>query len=229
MGIDKAEISKSTLTRVGAHVEAQLEEAEKLVSECKGAAVALREQGKNLLAIVAAADKALDDKKSPDHIPDLETLKLVKVWVNKAVTAVNNAAMSRKNHGLVAQGAVEQLKRTHDYLQKQVDVENARIASALQAKELLKQVVDNTGSLPDGVMLDSDGDPVWVGEGNPPQGIRPGNRMERQAYVEAKQKLEQEKAAAEAAPSNGAKKKAPRKKAAKKKAPGKKVAARTAS
>lgn len=220
MGIDKSEVSRATLRRVGAHVENQLEAAETQVNKEQGAAAALKAQAVNLQQIVAAADKALDDPKSPDHIPDLESLKLVKMWLIKAVRATENAALSARNRGLVAQGTVIQCKGIHDWLQKQVKIEDSKIEDAINVRLMLKTLQEKEGSLPEGVILDEDGDPVWVGDGAAPQGVRPGNRAERRAYEEAKEAAKagngQTVAAVPAPPPKKATKKVTKKRVAKK-------------
>lgn len=187
MGIDKSEVSRATLRRVGAHVENQIEAAEAEVAKEQGAAAALKAQAAYLQQIIAGADKALNEPNSPDHIPDLETLKLVKTWLLKAVHATESASISAKNRAFVAQGTLLQCKGIHDWLQKQVQIEEARITEAANVRLMLKTLQEKSGSLPEGVILDEDGDPVWVGDGAAPQGVRPGNREQRRAYAEAKE------------------------------------------
>jgi hypothetical protein len=205
MGFDTGEVRIGALTEVGAHVELQLEEREKECLREQGAAKALLDLVQKLPAISAAADAALDgDPNRADHIGSLEELKLVKLWLAKVTHAAESAALSAKNRGMLAQGAVHQLTAEHDWLQKQIKVARAKIDAAKAVREA---VVANVEQMP-GVILDEDGDPVYVGDGAAPQGIRPGNRAQRRAYAEAQEQK------AKSAP----KKKTTRKKATKKKA-----------
>lgn len=210
MGIDKDIIKVGAWREVGVHIEQQLDAAEALVQSENGAAAALSEQARNLMAISHAAEKTLDEPAGrEDRIEDLEQLKLVKLWLAKAIAATDNAAASARNRALMARGAANQIKAQHDWLHKQVKQTEELIEARVRAREEFARQAA-AGELEAGVMLDDDGDPVWCGDGPPPRGIRPGNRAERQAYAEL----------AEATQA----KKAPKKKATRKRSPQKRGA-----
>lgn len=184
MGIDKDIIKVGAWKEVGVHIEQQLDAAEALVHQEDGAAKALTEQTRNLMAIAQAAEKTLDEPEGrEDRIEDLDQLKMVKRWLAKAIAATDNAAAGARNRAMLARGAANQLKGQHDWLQKLVQQTNEMVEARKRARELFAHASE-AGELEAGVMLDDDGDPVWCGDGAPPRGIRPGNRAERQAYAE---------------------------------------------
>lgn len=217
MGFDKAEVKKATLTGVGAHVEDQLEQVEAQAHEATGAGKALKAHCKNLLGIVAATDKAVDDTKSEDHIPDLQTLKLVKAWLMKAVRATESASHHQRNVALQLVGAGAQLKQTHNWLQKEV----TRTDAVAERKAREAQEAEAASKTNPDVVKDEDGDLVYLGDGAAPAGVRMGNRAEKKAHAEAKEQLELGK-------SNGTNGKPKRTPVVKKKATKKKVAKKAA-
>lgn len=175
MGIEKSEIKESVYREIGVHIEESLEAIERDVYQERGAALYLRDQALKLSSIVAAVDTAMNTN-APDAPPDLETAKLIKAWVGKCILAVKNASESCHNRDLLGQGKLSQLKEEHSWLLKQREVMRAREA----------RLAEETATNPD-VILDSDGDPVYVGDGAAPMGVRMGNREEKATHAAKKE------------------------------------------
>lgn len=181
MGIDKAEITQLTLKNVGVHIEEQREAAENAVQQHLGASLALKDQCKQLLEIIGAADNAVKVPNREDSIPDLETLALIKTWLMKCVYSTESARRHQSNLVLTAQGALQQLNGVHTWVAKQFKQSRDVAARKAEDSETALKLVESD---PD-VVLDEDGDPVYVGEGACPAGVRPGNRAERRSHAAA--------------------------------------------
>jgi len=180
MGIEKTEIKESVYREIGVHIEESLDAIEREVYQERGGALYLRDQALKLSSIMAAVDTAMNTNAS-DAPPDLETAKLLKTWISKCILAVKNASDSCHNRDLLGQGKLAQLKDEHAWLLKQREVMRAREARVAEATETNPDVV-----------LDADGDPVYVGDGAAPMGVRMGNREEKKAHAAKKEVAQDE-------------------------------------
>jgi hypothetical protein len=132
---NKTEVKRGTLVAVGSKVEDLIDSAEARAHEARGAKTAIRAHVKNLLAISTAADQEVGKS-----IPDLETLKLVKEWLGKAIAATDNLAGHLENVELQIRGEVVGQKAIHDHIQKMVkmiDGTEERIKEAITSGEVV--------------------------------------------------------------------------------------------
>lgn len=166
--VDKLELKRSTITQVGVKVEELLEGAERDAQRAHGAATALREHAVHLVQISAAVDA-----ETGKSIPDLETAKLIKKWLSKAVIATENASQHQRNLELSFLGAMAGHKSTHDLLQK--------MSGQLAAKQEEVQKGIESGA----VTVDADGN-LEAKPGAPrPVGVRPAPSVKTQRQAEA--------------------------------------------
>lgn len=166
---DKLEFKKDVLLSVGVKVEEALERAEQQIYEARGGKIALREQGKNLLAIMAATDQEVEKS-----IPDLETLKIVKTWMSRMVIATENAANHLENIEIQARGEKAAHERTHDVLKKMVEEADYRITE-------IKKAVESGAATetPDGMVRAVSSD-----RRARPAGVHPGQTIKEQRLAE---------------------------------------------
>lgn len=169
--VDKLELKKGTITQVGVKIEELLEGAERDAQRAHGAATALREHAVNLLQISAAVDQ-----ETGKSIPDLETAKLIKKWLSKAVMATENASQHQRNLELSFLGAVAGHRSTHDVLQK--------MSKQITAKQTeVEKGVENGA-----VTTDADGNLEAKPGAQRPVGVRPAPTVKAQRQAEETKK-----------------------------------------
>ena len=169
--VDKLELNKGTITQVGVKIEELLEGAERDAQRAHGAATSLREHAVHLVQLSAAVDQEVGKS-----VPDLETAKLIKKWLSKAVIATENASQHQRNLELSFLGAMAGHKSTHDLLQKMSNQITAK------QEEVVKGI--ESGS----VTTDADGN-LEAKPGAPrPVGVRPAPSVKAQRQAEETKK-----------------------------------------
>jgi hypothetical protein len=177
LSLVKADIRRGTATSIGVRVEEMLEGAERKVHEARGAKKAMQIQTKNLMSISAAVDGEIEKS-----IPDIETLKIVKLWVSRCVEATDNFAGNLANVELQAAGEVAAYKAIHDHIQdvvSKIDANKVAVAEAIKSGT---------------AELDEDGEPQMVDAGGRPPGVRPSMSVvqQRKAEEQAEEQKQEE-------------------------------------
>jgi hypothetical protein len=149
-------------------VEELLESAEKDAQRAHGAAAALRSHINNLLQISSLVDAEIGKE-----VPDLETAKMIKKWLGRAIVATENAAQHQKNVELSFLGAVSGHKTTHDILQK-------------MSKQLADAQADIEEGVRSGAVVITDGTAEAVPGARRPSGVRPAASIKAQRLAEEK-------------------------------------------
>lgn len=139
MGLDKAELKTAVLSNIGAHVELLIEVAERKTAQAAGAKAALAKHAKDLESLQRHADSELEKS-----IPDLESLKLVKTYIGRAIAATQNAARHYENLEQLAVGERQGHERMHDYLIKQVSEEKKKAQALVEALKQGQVSMDTT-------------------------------------------------------------------------------------
>lgn len=137
---DKLDFKKGVIAQIGSRVEELLEGAESSAAEARGAKKALREQGKQIIDVIASVDSEVEKS-----IPDLETAKLIKSWLTRVAAATEQLAAHMAEVESRLTGAVSAHKVTHDALQKMakgIDEQKQRLAASVESQEI---VVDAEG------------------------------------------------------------------------------------
>lgn len=183
-----------------------IESADQSAYECRGARHALEKHAIDLLSVIAATDGVVGAEVD-DAIPDLETLKLVKMWLGKMIVATKNAARHYKNLEQQAVGEAAGHKATHDVILKMVNVEAMKKKNIEAAIEKGDVIVDEDGEL--------EAKPGTKGA----TGVRPGRTLKQQRLAEEaaeKQAEEGSSSGSRTTKKTPAKKRTPRKKTTKK-------------
>lgn len=128
---DKTEFKISVINGIGADIEDLKEGANNSLNEAKGAHLALKRAAKNVLALVALADKDLEKS----DIPDLESLNLVKVWLNKAYHSVDGLAEHYIALEQQAAGALFGITKVVNVVSKKRDSEIKKLENKKEAIE----------------------------------------------------------------------------------------------
>lgn len=139
MGLDKAELKTAVLRNIGAHVELLIGVSERKTAQAAGAKIALVKHAKDLETLQRHADGELEKS-----IPDLESLKLVKTYIGRAIAATQNASRHYENLEQLAIGERQGQERLHDYLVKQVSEEKKKAQVLAEALSQGQASVDVT-------------------------------------------------------------------------------------
>jgi hypothetical protein len=168
VNIAKAQVKQATLESVGNRLDDQAAACEKNLHQVMGGKTALVDMTKVLNHLYGVADKELDD----GIIPDLETLKLVKKWIGRAIESTAGKAKHLENMELIARGRVEQSTRSVETVQK------LYVDHATQMKAVLDQI--DAGVL----AVDANGVIEQVGGDRRVVGTPPGPTLKQQRAAE---------------------------------------------
>lgn len=133
MSIVKAELKKLILNDVGAHIEEMAESAAKESQAMAGGKTALRQVANKILSLQSVADQDLEDGK----IADLEHLKVVKLYIDRAYQTALGAAQHLENREIAASGAVNFGSSVVKFVKKlfdQEDDKSTRLKEALSGE-----------------------------------------------------------------------------------------------
>lgn len=165
--VDKLEARRGAAVSIGTRIEEMLDGAERKAHETGGAKKAMQVHAKSLMGIAAAVDEEVEKS-----IPDLETAKLVKTWVMKAVIATENMAAHLANVEMQALGEAIGYRAVHDHVQKVVkEIDDGKA-------NFLKAIEDGS------VVLEEDGEAQAVGRGPRLPGVRPAPSIAQQRKAE---------------------------------------------
>lgn len=185
MNLQKSELKKAILNDLGNRFEDEKESLEKQVEQLAGAKSALLKMAKDIQLLHVHADKDLEDGK----ISDLETLKLVKLYVTRAIDACQNQARQCEVNEIRTRGRFEQADKQVRHLAKLIEDEDAKLRQLLAAIEDGSVVVDGdeiaaAGSSEIGSDTPSRPPPGNVVPMRRPVGVRPGMSIAAQRKLE---------------------------------------------
>lgn len=164
---DEFAAKRKALTEVGVKVEKLLDGAELAAVEARGAKKVLQTHVKNLLNLTTATDAAVGSE-----IPDLETLKIVKTWLGRAVVATQNFAANQGNLEQQAAGEAAGHRATHDVIQQLVSQNEEKrkgILASIDAGE---------------IVVGSDGELEAASGGRRIAGVRPSSSLKQERLAE---------------------------------------------
>ena len=134
MSLEKSEVRIGVANEIGCALDDALEGARGQVKYCEGGNAFLLTAQKKVQALAKLVDDDLDGK-GEGLIPDIETAKLVKKFITRAVAIVGSEAATAGNAKLVATGHVQAYESAVKNLKKKVDLETAKVAQAKKNEE----------------------------------------------------------------------------------------------
>lgn len=134
MSLEKSEVRIGVANEIGCAMDDALEAARGQVKYCEGGNVLLLLAQRKVQALAQLVDDDLDGK-GEGLIKDLETAKLVKKYITRAVTIIGSDAAGAANAKLVATGHVQAYEMAIKGLKKKVDLETAKVAQAKKNAE----------------------------------------------------------------------------------------------
>jgi hypothetical protein len=165
MSTERIELRASAMHDVGIRLDDLLEAARKEVLRCEGAVTGILQCAKAVNDLIPHVDKDVDEGKY-----DLETAKLIKLYLSRAAYVVQNLGMNASNQRIASAGQVQMAEVVVTVTKKMYDAEMQRSAAmAASASE------GNTNPR------------ERVVGSHPPATIKEQRRAEEQAEVAAKE------------------------------------------
>jgi hypothetical protein len=204
MGIEKTEIKKAAYTDVGLQIEKLRDAQEIQVAEHRGAARALKELMKQIVAAGGAentekdlhrymkkleareAELAEAESREPGTV-SMGVIDIIKFGIEicmRAARQAESAAVSEKNKELIASGSLQSYEATIQAIKKQVDVAQAQIDKSLLTDE------------------DGDAEHSPGSEVERPTGVRPASLKSQRLAEDSPEKGLEEDSVGEDAPTN---------------------------
>lgn len=175
MNLQKSEVKQGILRDLAVRFDEQKEALEKIVEQAVGAKTALVKMAKDIQALHGHADRDLDE----GRITDLDVLKLVKLYVTRAMEGCQNQAKHFEIMEIRQRGRLEQADIQVKMVEKLYKDEETRLRAVLAA------IDDGTVTV--------DGSDISVAENPPsnvvpmrPTGTRPGKSIGQRRKEEAK-------------------------------------------
>lgn len=129
MGLEKAEMRAAGIHDVGVRMDDLLEASRKEVVQCEGASLGLLQAVKAVNDLNPHVDKDVDEGKF-----DLETAKLIKLYLGRASQATQNLAQNARNQQMIAAGRVQAFETSVAVTKKMYDAESQRAAAIAEAE-----------------------------------------------------------------------------------------------
>jgi septum formation inhibitor MinC len=141
----KAEIKMATAHHIGAKLDDQLDAANSEVQRYDGAKEALKQAVKTLEGLMLHVDKDIDEGKYEELAGSLGPLKiaeLVKLYIQRSMSSVQNLAIGAETSSLVARGKAQALqlavKTTKDIFDTEAK-KKAAIEEAMKSGTLIEE------------------------------------------------------------------------------------------
>lgn len=176
MSIDKTDIKVGAAHEIGCRLDDVLDGATKDMYRLEGAASAFQQATKSIESLMKIVDKDLDGDKI-----DLETIKIIKSYVQRAHNAMTNLASQAETNKLTQSGKVQAMQKAIEITKKFKDEElnkaqnlrtaYVRMKEQLEARE--KNSTDSTGTVIDDEKLPR------------PTGMRPGLSIKERRKLDA--------------------------------------------
>jgi hypothetical protein len=134
----KAEIKMATAHQIGAKLDDQLETANSEVQRYEGAKEALKQAVKALEGLMSHVDKDVDEGKYNELAGELGPLKiaeLVKLYIQRSMSSVQNMAIGAETNGFVARGKVQALQMAVKAAKDVYDTEAKKKAAIAAVKD----------------------------------------------------------------------------------------------
>lgn len=131
----KHEVKALTYHEIGMSLDNSLESAEKEKLGYEGAKVGLLQAKKNVEDLTAHVDKDLKE-----GVLDIDQATLVKKWLIRAVSVVQNLALQSEVHGHITQGKVVALTAAVKHTKSLYDAEKVRMDASVAQQEGSEEV-----------------------------------------------------------------------------------------
>lgn len=175
MSIDKTDIKVGAAHEIGCRLDDVLDGATKDMYRLEGAASAFQQATKSIESLMKIVDKDLDGDKI-----ELETIKIIKTYVQRAHNAMINLASQAETNKLTQSGKVQAMQKAIEITKKFKDEEinkaqnlrtaYVRMKEQLEARE--KNSTDSAGDVTDEKLPR-------------PTGMRPGLSIKERRKLEA--------------------------------------------
>ena len=176
MSLHKVEAKLVAVNELGCRLDDNLEQASKDLYRAEGAVTALKTAVASIENLLKLVDKELDENSNYD----LQQMKDIKRYVDRARHLITNLANNAENNRVVQSGKVQGFEQAVVVAKRFKDEELSKV-------QLLQAAISQ------GAILRSDEGLVHTGEGPRPAGVRPASSIKERRRAEAEAAASSEK------------------------------------
>jgi chromosome segregation ATPase len=138
MTVEKSVLRAQLFEEVGSSIRSTLDAYQRELKEHEGALNGLHNAVQSVEGLLAHISKDIDENKL-----DIEVAKIVKLWMQRAVTVVGNLKQASANRILISKGKIEAVEKQLDTIKKAFDVEKGRLRLYTQQPDSPVVTADN--------------------------------------------------------------------------------------